>query len=316
MRTNQLASILSISQAKPAGRRVPTVQGAVDEWLLDRQGFKNLSKQTIHWYRERIRYLVQLVGPERVVTDVELEDVRRLLVDSRTRGNADVTVDSLFRAARAFTRWCFRQGWPMDVRLLWMEPPIIGGEREVEIFTADQVRQLQEVWADNLRNLFMCNLLLGTGIRLSELVGLQVDDRHQDQIEVRWQTSKGRKTRWPPLSTRLQRDWLRYVERDRPPVGGEKQLLLRADGKRLTKWGVEKAFDTLEARTRVHCNPHRFRHTFATWYCRKHFEEGLPLDLERLRLILGHEGYDLLPVYVHLARQDVLVKDWDRVAPY
>jgi site-specific recombinase XerD len=311
MRSNQLGWTM----VAPAGQRVPTVHGGLEEWLLDRQAFRNVSVRTIAWYRERTRYLLEITGPEMPVTEISLEHVRRMLADGRARGNVDETVHGLFRATKAFVRWCLRQGWPMDQRLIWMEAPIVGAEDEVEIFTPADVAALQKHWNADLRNLLMLNLLLGTGIRLSELVGLRLEDRHQDQIEVRWETAKGRKTRWPPLSSRLQRDWIRYVERVRPPVAGEPQLLLRADGKRLTKWGVENAFQKLGAAVRVHANPHKFRHTFATWFIRRHIEEGIPWDPERLRLIMGHKSYRLFPRYVHLAKSD-LVMGWDRVAPY
>jgi len=300
----------------PKPGQVPSLFGAVEEWLLDRQALRNLSPKTIDWYRKRIQPLLDLVGRDTPLDALTVEHVRRMQLAARERGNASTTVKDDYGVIRAFTRWCFRQGWQLDPRLLLMEPPLVENEGVVEIYRPAEVAQLQRLFAGSLRNSLIHGLLLGTGIRLSELLGLQLEDRQMNQVEVRWSTSKGRQTRWPPLSSRLQRDWVRYVHRERPRLPGVSTLFLRSDGSVLRAHGVQTLLRRVGEQTGVHVHPHKYRHTFATWYIRKHLEEGKAFNPEQLRLILGHRSYALFPRYVHLAQQDMLVKGWDQVAPY
>src|SRR6184192_4071941 len=104
---------LSQSHVVSAGR-VPSLHGALEEWLLDRQAIRNLSPLSVTWYREHTRTLLPLVGPQEPVTAIAYEHVRRVLADTRARGCKDSTVHADFRAIKAFARWCARQGWAMD----------------------------------------------------------------------------------------------------------------------------------------------------------------------------------------------------------
>jgi len=173
------------------------------------------------------RPVADLVGAEAAVTDITLESIRQVIGQARNRETRqgrqrkDSSVHAEFRASRAFVRWCARQGWEMDSRLLLMENPEVTGD-EVDIFTPAEVRQIQEYFAGSLRDRLIVGLLLGTGIRLAELAGVKLADKHDDRLEV---LGKGRKKRWVPLSLQLRKDWTRYVERERPKVDSAALLI-------------------------------------------------------------------------------------------
>lgn len=324
---SKVLTLLPSSHPSPAGTRLrgpratkqhaPTVAGAIEEWLLDRQSFKNLSQNSIDWYRRETKPMVDVVGAHTPVTNINMEVVRQLIGEARNRPTRqggrlkDSSVHAEFRAIRAFVRWCARQGWEMDSRLLLMENPEVTGD-EVDIFTPAEVRQIQEYFASSLRNRLIVGLLLGTGIRLAELAGVKLADKHDDRLEV---LGKGRKKRWVPLSLQLQKDWTRYVERERPKVDSG-ALLVGEHGRPFKGRGIQMMLYRAGKALGIHVHPHKFRHTFATWFIRKHLEQGQPYDMERLRVILGHANYSLFPRYVHLAQTDGLVRGWDRVAPY
>jgi integrase len=153
-------------------------------------------------------------------------------------------------------------------------------------------------------------ILLGTGMRVSELCALTVDDFEDDGdhsfLKVR--RGKGAKFRRVPVSHRLRREILRYLNHVRPAASRSENLLVLSGGqpvkvetcsRQLNRAGHVVAF-------RVHA--HKFRHTFATTYLRN---SG---DIERLRKILGHTTYAMVMRYVHLDASDLDVDFDDRSA--
>ena len=284
---------------------VPSIHGAREEWLLDQQ-IRGLSPITLAWYRDKTEPLLRYVDPTAPVVSLQREDVRRLLADIQARGRKAKTVHAAHRACKVFINWCVEeQGFAMDIRLVKMRPPVVPDAERFEVYTADELLRLEAYFRPSLRDTLVMSLLLRTGIRLAELTGLQLADRlPPDQLRV---FGKGRKERTVPMSIRLQKDWLRYVERERGKEPGP-IFPLKRDGIRALLRRAGRA-------TQAHVTPHKFRHSFATAFCRKAIEEGREVDLERLRLVLGHTTYALLPRYVHLAKSD-LVKGWERVAPY
>jgi site-specific recombinase XerD len=284
----------------------PSVHGAREEWLLDQQ-IRNLSPVTVAWYREKTEPLLRYIEPTAPVTTLQREDVRRLLADIQARGCKPSTVHAAHRALRVFINWCVEeQGLAMDIRLVKMRPPLVPDSEHVEVFTGEELARLEDYFKPSLRDTLLQSLLLRTGIRLAELVNLKLEDRppQTDQLHI---LGKGRRLRVVPMSARLMKDWLRYIDRDRGKAPGKVIALERQ--------GVRAVFRRAAVATKVHVTPHKYRHSFATAFCRRAIEKGEQVDLERLRIVLGHRTYALLPRYIHLAKSDV-VKDWDRIAPF
>jgi integrase len=182
-------------------------------------------------------------------------------------------------------------------------------QKEVETYSAHQIERIFAA-APPGWPLIAVKILLGTGMRLSELCGLIVEDFEDDSnnafLKVRH--GKGAKFRRVPVSSRLRRELTRYLNRWRPE-SPDAHLLLRADGQPVRVVTVAELFRRVGGKTGLPVRAHRFRHTFATEYLRQGGE------IERLRRILGHTTYVMVMRYVHLDKGD-LSRDFDLRSPF
>jgi len=161
-----------------------------------------------------------------------------------------------------------------------------------------------------IRDLAMMELMYSSGLRLAELVSLNVNDVDMKECIVPV-TGKGSKTRIVPVGSfaidSLQQ-WLNV--RSQLCKESEKALFVSKRGKRISKrsvqerfknWGVEKSLDS-----RLH--PHRLRHSFAS-----HLLESSG-DLRAVQDLLGHSDISTTQIYTHLDFQH-LAEVYDRAHP-
>jgi len=170
------------------------------------------------------------------------------------------------------------------------------------------------------RDRAMLELLYGSGLRVSELVALDVTDVHMEVRVVRvW--GKGRKERVVPFGKKAWEALQDYTavrsallaERREPDPGGEGQgaaLFLNRTGRRLTARSVARRMDLYARKLGLprHVSPHALRHSFATHL----LEAGA--DLRAIQELLGHASLSTTQKYVHL-NLDRLLDVYDRAHP-
>jgi integrase len=117
--------------------------------------------------------------------------------------------------------------------------------------------------------------LLGTGMRLSELCSLTLQDIEDDGEAsfLKIQRGKGAKFRRVPVSRRLRKELVRYLNRVRPDTEST-QLLVRRDGKPIRVETITELFQRIRRQSGFGVHAHKFRHTFATEYLRQGGEGG------------------------------------------
>ncbi|HAC46283.1 MAG TPA: hypothetical protein DGB72_10055 [Gemmatimonadetes bacterium] len=153
-------------------------------------------------------------------------------------------------------------------------------------------------------------ILLGTGMRLAELCALTVDDV-EDEGEVTFlkiRSGKGAKFRRVPISSRLRRELVRYLNRWRPEAHS-RNLLVLSDARPVSALTMSELFRRIRHHIGFGVRAHKFRHTYATEYLRHGGE------IERLRRILGHTTYVMVMRYIHLDKGD-LARDVDLRSPF
>ncbi|EOD78957.1 Tyrosine recombinase XerC [Grimontia indica] len=177
----------------------------------------------------------------------------------------------------------------------------------------DEVNQLLSVDADDplaVRDRAMMELMYGAGLRLSELIGLNVRDVAMRKGDLRV-IGKGDKERVVPF-TGMAKEWLfNWLKvRNQLLKGPEDALFLsklgnrispRSVQKRMAEWGQKQAVSS-------HINPHKLRHSFAT-----HMLESSG-DLRAVQELLGHADLSTTQVYTHLDFQH-LAKVYDAAHP-
>jgi len=228
---------------------------------------------------------------------------------SREENLSPKTIQGYARTLKAFFSWLHREGYIIDdpgkLVKIPKAPKVI-----IETLSDSQIRDLlsavDQRGSKGCRDYCMMLLLLDTGIRLSELVNLQIThvDMERSFFKV---MGKGARERLVPFGAKVQTALWKYVHRFRPEPShpNVKNLFLREDGHPLGNDQVYRLIRDYGEKTGikgVRCSPHTFRHTFA----KKFLVNGG--DLFTLQKILGHSSLDVVRLYVELSPEDIQVQ--------
>ncbi|GII92404.1 site-specific tyrosine recombinase XerD [Sinosporangium siamense] len=265
---------------------------------------RGLSANTLASYRRDLRrYLQHLSGLGRLSLGGVVEaDVLSFLAALR-EGDDDhpaLAPGSAARAAsavRGLHRFALREGLTETDPAGSVRPPR-QLRRLPKAITVDEVERLIAASGPDgapltLRNRALLELLYGTGARISEAVGLAVDD--QEDAEVRL-TGKGGRTRVVPLGRYARGAVDSYLVRGRPSLAahgrGTSALFLNARGGRLTRQGAWEVLQAAAERAGLDgISPHILRHSFAT-----HLLDG-GADVRVVQELLGHASVSTTQVY-------------------
>ncbi len=146
--------------------------------------------------------------------------------------------------------------------------------------------------------------MLDSGLRVSEVVGIALDDVDFADGSVRIRHGKGGKERTVPIGSTVRRHLWKYVSESRPePLAATvDRLFLSSQGLPLTKTGAQQMVRRLGRKaglTGVRCSPHTFRHSFAKNYL---MNGG---DVFSLQRILGHSDLSTVRLYLNLFSCDL-----------
>jgi len=289
-----------------AARGLHRLEPLVREWLLDLQ-VAGRSSKTIRWYEQKIRWYLQS-GDAETMGQLNGFELKRYLAERQGQGLADNSIHGDFQTIKAFCNWALREGYPVDPSVLRVRAPRVA-QKEPETYSPAQLDLILQIAPAGWARLAIL-ILLGTGMRVSELCALIVEDVEDDGeatfLKVR--RGKGAKFRRVPVSRHLRRELLRYLNRQRAETA-EPNLLVLRDGRPVRVETVTDLFRRTQSRLGFKVHAHRFRHTFATEYLRRGGE------IERLRRILGHTSYVMVMRYVHLDKGD-LYRDFDLRSPF
>lgn len=189
------------------------------------------------------------------------------------------------------------------------------GRPQPEFLNVDQAINLMESAPDvsprSLRDMALAELLYGSGLRVSEAMGLDLDDVDQGQRMVRVM-GKGQKERLAPL-TRPGLERIRQYLLQRhafDPDPREKALFLGLRGKRLNRREAARIIDRLAGMAALpqSVSPHGLRHSFAT-----HLLQG-GADLRSVQELLGHSRISTTQRYTHL-NLDEVTRIYDKAHP-
>lgn len=178
------------------------------------------------------------------------------------------------------------------------------GQKLPKYLNHQEIDQLTEAPAldssTGLRDRAMLELIYASGLRVSEVCGLELADLDLEQAIVRVH-GKGGRTRLVPVGRAAIADLREYLEVQRPALlkgRASRFLFVTARGGPLSRQGFWKALGghRLRAGLAQKVNPHMLRHTFAT-----HLVEG-GADLRSVQTLLGHADIGTTQIYTHVAR--------------
>jgi integrase/recombinase XerC len=283
---------------------------------------RGLSPRSVRAYTTDIGSLLEHASRRGRTTagELDLADLRSWLALQQTTGRARSTIARKASAARTFARWLERSGRgdrdagarlarPKAHRTL---PQVLGAGQVIDLLDSAAERAAEGDDPVAPRDVAILELLYATGIRVSELCGLDVDDVDDGRRTVRV-FGKGAKERTVPYGIPAQ------VAIDRWLAGPRVELARSGSGPALFLGRRGRRIDQRAVRTLVHehlasvedapdLGPHGLRHTAAT-----HLLEG-GADLRSVQELLGHATLATTQIYTHVS-VDRLKRAYDQAHP-
>ncbi len=275
---------------------------------------RRLSPHTSSNYARDLAALARYCETERITDLARLDSqhVRLFAARSHAAGLAPRSVQRRLSAVRSFCSFLVREGAIAANPALDIRAPK-AGKRLPGTLDVDQVAQLLAIGADDplaLRDRALMELAYSSGLRLAELVGLDLTDLDLGDRTVRVH-GKGAKTRVLPVgrpAIAALRAWL--AARTTFARVGERAVFTGRGGARIGARAVQQrvAYWARRQGLGVHAHPHLFRHSFAT-----HLLES-SRDLRGVQELLGHADISTTQVYTHLDFQH-LARIYDAAHP-
>ncbi|CFX50880.1 Integrase, catalytic [Syntrophomonas zehnderi OL-4] len=284
---------------------------AVDKYILafiDYLNFeKGLTGNTQAAYKRDLRkfyaYLAQKNPDVGRWEDVNKNDIIGFLAWEMDEGAAYTTVARSLSSIKSFYKFMVMEDYVQINPTLDLETPKI--KRKLpQVLSIEEVDKLMEqcnvLLPLGLRDRAMLELMYGTGLRVSELLALQIDDINFTAGFLRC-LGKGRKERIIPVNN-TSIIWVeRYLARARSQLVKsqyERTLFLNAHGRPMSRQGFFKLLDRYGEKSGIkkEITPHTLRHSFATHL----LENGA--DLRAVQEMLGHADISTTQIYTHLTK--------------
>jgi len=299
-----------------AGRDIPSgtppeaadarpAEPLIDTFLDALWAERGLSRNTLKSYRYD---LGRLAAHQREhgadLCSASRDDLLRFLAGELQAGRSPRSLSRYLSGFRQFYRWLLRDGRIRRDPTALIESPKLGRGLP-KALSEDQVTRLLEApdpeTPIGLRDRTMLELMYASGLRVSELIELELQNVNLNQGVVRV-VGKGGKERLVPLGEEAL-SWLqRYLKAARPGLMGAAscpQMFVTARRKGMTRqafWhGIRKYAQVAGIRQPV--SPHMLRHSFATHL----LNHGA--DLRVVQLLLGHSDLSTTQIYTHIARE-------------
>lgn len=249
----------------------------------------------------------------KIICEATPETIRGFLEHLGTQDYSGATMARKIATLRSFFKWGFKRTLTTSNPMTSIRTPK-QGKRLPKAISVEQVERLLSTPSERdvlgLRDRAMLETLYSTGIRVSELVALNVGDLDESGEAMRVR-GKGKKERLVPLGTHALAAIKFYAARVRTDVryarlwadgggeGGDRPLFINKHGARLSTRSVRRKLDKYLRTTGLDpsISPHTLRHSFATHM----LENGA--DLRTVQEVLGHQSLSTTQVYTHLTAQ-------------
>ena len=289
------------------------------ERYLDELRRVNASLHTLRNYASDLQQFIDYFSPPGedppAPADFELLALREWLSHLYSQGLTAITIRRKLAAVRSFFKFMLREGVvESNVARLLRTPK--APKTLPRVMTAEQTNNLVDQVAAGrfdrphpARDLAIFELLYGCGLRISELVGLNLEDFDFAERWIRVR-GKGRKERQVPFGVKAAAALKRYLAGREPAKATDRALLLNHAGERLTDRGargiVKFYASMISGDSALH--PHSLRHAYATHM----LADGA--DLRAIQELLGHAQLSTTQKYTQVSLTD-LMKVYDKAHP-
>lgn len=283
-------------------------------YLSDERG---LAKNTLESYgRDLQQYLTYLKEKKNLdIKDTTQATVIGYLLQLQSKGKATATLSRSLAAIKSYYQFLFREGIIERNPTMNLDAPK-QEKRLPKVISVEDVERLLEQpdlrYPIGIRDRAMLEVLYATGLRVSELISLKMNDINLEMGYLKC-FGKGSKERIVPLGSIATKYLKMYIEHARKFLAStpfETVLFLNHHGKGLTRQGFWKIIKRYaeNLNIQVEITPHTLRHSFATHL----LENGA--DLRSVQEMLGHADISTTQIYTHLTK-DRIREVYDQAHP-
>lgn len=282
-------------------RQDPVIERFLDNLWAER----GLSDNSLQSYRHDLLHLqTRLATRGKTLIAAAREDLLTVLAFEVQQGKSPRSVSRYLSAYRQFYRWLVREGTISSDPVALIESPKTGRGLPMAL-TEEQVESLLAApdieSVLGIRDRAMLELMYATGLRVSELVGLELSNLNLNQGVVRV-IGKGQKERLVPIGHEAYESLKVYLAEGRPELlkGVQTDSVFvtsrKAGMTRQAFWYMVRRYAE-QCDIRQKLSPHVLRHSFATHL----LNHGA--DLRVVQLLLGHSDLSTTQIYTHIARE-------------
>ncbi len=269
---------------------------------------KSLSPNSVDAYLHDLALLQQYLITEQKITepgDLTLDDLEHFIAFLHDLGLSERSQARIISGIKAFYKYLLTEEFIKNDPSTLLEGPKLGkylpdtlSFQEIELL----IDGLDLTKPEDIRNKAMLETLYSSGLRVTELIQLQISHLYKD-IEFIRVIGKGNKERLVPIGSVALKHieiYLEYVRKNLPQYPAYSDVLfLNRRGKPISRVMVFLVIKKLAEKAGLQKNisPHTFRHSFAT-----HLIEG-GADLRAVQQMLGHSSITTTEIYMHLDQQ-------------
>ncbi len=283
-----------------------TLDRAIDTFTSYLRVEKGLSANTLDAYSRDLRKFSQHLITLGIETPAQIapDHILEFMVGLQENGLSSRSVARHLVSVRVLLKFLVRErqlevdpSVHVESPRLWRKLPDVLSHEDVECLLA----QPSQDGFRGLRDAAMLELLYATGLRITELVSLELKDVNLEAGFVITR-GKGQKERLVPMGKQARELIQRYYQDSRPLLLRENPssyVFLSRDGDHMSRqafWKIIKKY-ALVAGIRKNISPHKLRHSFATHL----LERGA--DLRSVQLMLGHADISTTQIYTHVTRE-------------
>ena len=284
-----------------------TGMDSLEEYFVYLKIEKGLSPNSINSYKRDLVQYLNFITEENIesLNDIERYTILSFMQSQRETGKSNNSMIRMISSLRKFHQYLKQEDLTETDPMLLVDTPK-KAQNLPKVMSMSEVEKLLEISDTSkplgLRDRTMLEVMYATGVRISELVSLRLDELHLPMSMIQTK-GKGDKERIIPIGDTAIYWMKQYLELSRPKLSmknaeEEPYVFLNSRGGTLSRQGVWKKIKKLvkQANIKSDVTPHTLRHSFATHL----LENGA--DLRIVQELLGHSDISTTQIYTHITK--------------
>ena len=273
------------------------------EFLDQLKTQKNYSSKTIESYNHDINkfYLYLKENDVNSLNMIDKNVLRMYLLKQKENNISNRTISRYYSSLNSFFKHCIEREYIKDNPLELIDYPKYTKKIPDYIYESKIIELLNTNTSDNIeieiRNKLIISLLLDTGVRVSELVDIRINNINYEERIIKV-LGKGNKERFVFFTSKTLEILNGYLS-IRNSKALVDNLLINYKGEKLSVRYIQKLVKEIGEKIGLDIHPHLLRHTFATDL----LNHGL--DIRLIQELLGHENLDTTQIYTHVSNSKV-----------